>query len=60
MFKLTKLKFEFDKVHSEMVSDFLSGIGAISVAEDFIDDNMVEICAYFPENSDHSEIRYRR
>jgi len=59
MFKLTKLKFEFDKLHSEMVSDFLSGIGAISVAEDFIDDTSVEICAYFPENSDLSEIRYR-
>lgn len=59
MFKLTKLKFKFDKLRSEMVSDFLSGIGAISVAEDFIDDTRVEICAYFPENSDLSEIRYR-
>lgn len=59
MFKLTKLKFELDKAYSEIVGDFLSGIGAISVAEDFIDENRSEICAYFPESSDLSEIRYR-
>lgn len=59
MFKLTKINFEFEKRRSELMSDFLSGIGAISVAEDFIDDERVEICAYFPESSDLSEIRYR-
>jgi len=59
MFKLTKIRFEFDKLRSELISDFLSGIGAISVAEDFIDEAKVDICAYFPESSDLSEIRYR-
>jgi ribosomal protein L11 methyltransferase len=59
MFKLSKLTFEFDKQNSEMISDFLSGIGAIGVAEDFIDDSVSEISAYFPNFTDINEIIYK-
>jgi len=59
MFKLTRVLFEFDKTNSNIISDFVSGIGAISVAEDFINDDKVEICAYFPRFSDQSEIKYK-
>ena len=59
MFKLTKLSFEFDKQNSELISDFLTGIGSISVAEDFIDDNKSEIAAYFPNFTDTNEIIYK-
>ena len=59
MFKLSKLTFEFDKQNSELISDFLTGIGSISVAEDFIDDSVSEICAYFPNFTDFNEIIYK-
>lgn len=59
MFKLSKLTFEFDKQNSDLISDFLTGIGSISVAEDFIDDSVSEICAYFPNFTDLNEIIYK-
>jgi len=59
MFKLSKLTFEFDKQNSDLISDFLTGIGSISVAEDFIDDSVSEICVYFPSFTDTDEIIYK-
>ena len=59
MFKLSKLTFEFDKQNSDLISDFLTGIGSISVAEDFIDDSVSDICAYFPSFTDTDVIIYK-
>ena len=59
MFKLSNLTFEFDKQNSDLISDLLTGIGSISVAEDFIDDSVSEICAYFPNFTDLNEIIYK-
>ncbi|NIS07393.1 MAG: 50S ribosomal protein L11 methyltransferase [Candidatus Dadabacteria bacterium] len=59
MFNLTKLSFEFSKSHSEMMSDFLSGVGAIGVAEDFIDNTKSEINSYYPNFTNMNEVIYK-
>ncbi|HSG31871.1 MAG TPA: 50S ribosomal protein L11 methyltransferase [Thermodesulfobacteriota bacterium] len=59
MFNLTKLSFEFSKTHSDMMSDFLSGVGAIGVAEDFIDDSKSEINSYYPNFTNMNEVIYK-
>ncbi|NIP39641.1 MAG: 50S ribosomal protein L11 methyltransferase [Candidatus Dadabacteria bacterium] len=59
MFNLTKLSFEFDKRNAELISDFLSGVGAIGVAEDFIDETKSEINSYYPNFTNMNEVIYK-
>jgi hypothetical protein len=59
MFNLTKLSFEISKKYAEMMSDFLSGVGAIGVAEDFIDDTKSEINSYYPNFTNMNEVIYK-
>ncbi|NIT14084.1 MAG: 50S ribosomal protein L11 methyltransferase [Candidatus Dadabacteria bacterium] len=59
MFNLTKLSFEFDKNNAELISDFLSGVGAIGVAEDFIDETKSEINSYYPNFTNMNEVIYK-
>ncbi len=59
MFNLTRLSFEFDKKNAELISDFLSGVGAIGVAEDFIDESKSEINSYYPNFTNMNEVIYK-
>lgn len=59
MFNLTKLSFQIDKKHCDIITDFLSGMGAVGVAEDFIDNTKSEINSYYPTFTNMNEVIYK-
>jgi len=56
IFKLSQLKLEISEQGNSLVSDFLLGLGSLGVAEDIKQDNMFEISAYFPMESDIAQV----
>jgi ribosomal protein L11 methyltransferase len=52
MFKLVKLSVIVPREVKSLLSDFLLGLDAFSVAEDLLDDGRVEVCGYFSQAID--------
>jgi len=56
LFKLSQLKIEVSEPASSLVSDYLLGLGSLGVAEDIKKDNMYEVSAYFPMETDIAQV----
>ena len=56
LFKLSQLKLEVSDSASSLISDYLLGLGSLGVAEDIKKDNMYEVSAYFPMETDIAQV----
>ncbi len=59
MLKLVKLSLDTSDEAKSLVSDFLLGLGAFSVAEDLLDNGKVEVSAYFSQEIDINPVMER-
>ncbi len=56
LFKLSQLKLEVSEPATSLISDYLLGLGSLGVAEDIKKDNMYEVSAYFPMETDIAQV----